>query len=127
MSAQRILSRWVSRTEVADERLTRFDFAKTASRQEALLTIFASLLDIFDHLISDFFSEKPTFQCQQDYCKLLAVLFVEFVGEKAKGVISLFCLEESIDFRIGLMQLLLRIKQLVRKVIGAVDTEGKID
>jgi hypothetical protein len=48
------------RIVVADdvEKLTRFDFAKTASRQEALLTIFPSLLDIFYHLIFDFFQKN---------------------------------------------------------------------
>src|SRR6266481_9696325 len=45
----------MSRTRVAVEKLAHFDFAKTASRQEALQTIFPSLLDILYHRIFDFF------------------------------------------------------------------------
>ena len=47
---------------VAVEKLAHFDFAKTASRQEALQTIFPSLLDIFYHPILDSFQENRLFQ-----------------------------------------------------------------
>jgi hypothetical protein len=47
-------------TGVAVEKLARHEFAEIASPQEALQTIFPSLLDIFYHPISTF-SEKPTF------------------------------------------------------------------
>jgi hypothetical protein len=46
---------------VAVEKLAHQEFAEIASRQDALQTIFPSLLDIFYHLIFNFFSEKPTF------------------------------------------------------------------
>ena len=57
-----------SRSEIASdnpcgvEKLAHCDFAKTASRQEALLTIFPSLLDIFYHPIFDFFQKNRLFQ-----------------------------------------------------------------
>ena len=47
---------------VAVEKLTHFDFAKIASRQEALQTIFSSLLDISYHPIFDFFKKNRVFQ-----------------------------------------------------------------
>jgi hypothetical protein len=46
---------------VAVEKIARSEFAKIGPRQEALQTIFPSLLDIFYHPIFDFFSEKPSF------------------------------------------------------------------
>ena len=46
---------------MAVEKLAHCDFAKIASRQEVLHTIFSSLLDISYHSIFDFFSEKPSF------------------------------------------------------------------
>jgi hypothetical protein len=46
---------------VGAEKLARFDFAKTGSRQEALRAIFPSLLDIFYHQISAFFGETDFF------------------------------------------------------------------
>jgi hypothetical protein len=46
---------------VAVEKLALREFAEIASRQEALRTIFSSLLDIFYHPISDFFQKKPSF------------------------------------------------------------------
>src|ERR1700722_1273800 len=49
----------MSTTGVAVEKLARFDFAKTAPRQEALQTIFPTALDIFYHPIFNF-PEKPT-------------------------------------------------------------------
>jgi hypothetical protein len=42
---------------VAVEKLSRRKFAEIASRQEALQTIFSSLLDIFYHPIFDFFQQ----------------------------------------------------------------------
>jgi hypothetical protein len=47
---------------VAVEKLAHFDFAKIASRQEALQTIFPSLLDIFYHPTFDFFQKNRLFQ-----------------------------------------------------------------
>jgi hypothetical protein len=47
---------------VAVEKLAHFDFAKIASRQEALQTIFSSLLDISYHPISDLFQKNRVFQ-----------------------------------------------------------------
>jgi len=47
---------------VAVEKLAQREFAKIASRQEALQTIFPSLLDIFYHLIFDFFQKNRLFQ-----------------------------------------------------------------
>jgi hypothetical protein len=51
---------------VAAEKLAHFDFAKIASRQEALQTIFSSLLDISYHPISDLFQKNRVFQQPQD-------------------------------------------------------------
>jgi hypothetical protein len=53
--------RLVVRTGVAVEKLAHFDFAKTASRQEALKTIFQSVLGIFYHPIFDFFRKTDFF------------------------------------------------------------------
>jgi len=47
---------------VAVEKLAHSEFAKIGSRQEALQTIFTSLLDIFYHLIFDFFQKNRLFQ-----------------------------------------------------------------
>jgi hypothetical protein len=47
---------------VAVEKLGHQKFAEIASRQEALQTIFPSLLDIFYHPIFDFFQENRLFQ-----------------------------------------------------------------
>jgi len=54
------------RTGVAVEKLARHKFAEIASHQEALQTIFPSLLDIFYHPIFDFFRENRLFQQPQD-------------------------------------------------------------
>jgi hypothetical protein len=43
---------------VAVEKLAHSEFAKIGSRQEALQTIFPSLLDIFYHPIFDFFQKN---------------------------------------------------------------------
>jgi hypothetical protein len=51
---------------VAVEKLARHEFAEIASRQEALQTIFPSLLDIIYHLIFDFFQKNRLFQQPQD-------------------------------------------------------------
>jgi len=48
-------------TRVAVEKVAHPEFAKIASRQEALQTIFPSLLHIFYHPSFDFFQKKPTF------------------------------------------------------------------
>jgi hypothetical protein len=53
-------------TAVAVEKLAHFDFAKTASRQEALQTIFPSAQDIFYHPIFDFFQKNRLFQQSPD-------------------------------------------------------------
>jgi hypothetical protein len=50
---------------VAVEKLSRRKFAETASRQEALQTIFRSRLDIFHHPIFDFFQKNRLFQQPQ--------------------------------------------------------------
>ena len=50
------------KTPVAVEKVARPDFAEIASRQEALETIFPSLLDIFYHLSFDFFQRNRLFQ-----------------------------------------------------------------
>ena len=47
---------------VAVEKLAHSEFAKIGSRQEALQTIFPSLLDIFYHPIFDFFQKNRLFQ-----------------------------------------------------------------
>jgi hypothetical protein len=47
---------------VTVEKLAHHDVAKTASRQEALSTIFPSLLDIFYYPIVDFFQKNRLFQ-----------------------------------------------------------------
>jgi hypothetical protein len=52
---------------VAVEKLPRHEIAEIASRQEALQTIFHSLLDIFYHLIFDFFLENRLFQQPRDF------------------------------------------------------------
>jgi len=46
---------------VAVEKLSRRKFAEIASRQEALQTIFPSLLDISYRLIFDFFQKNRLF------------------------------------------------------------------
>jgi hypothetical protein len=51
---------------VAVEKLALHEFAEIASRQEALQTIFPSLLDIFYHPIFDFFKKNRVFQQPQD-------------------------------------------------------------
>jgi hypothetical protein len=55
----------MSRTGVAVEKLAQQEFAEIASRQEALQTIFPSLLNIFCHPIFDFFQENRLFQQPQ--------------------------------------------------------------
>jgi hypothetical protein len=47
---------------VAVEKLAHSEFPKIGSRQEALQTIFLSLLDIFYRPIFNFFQEKRLFQ-----------------------------------------------------------------
>jgi hypothetical protein len=51
---------------VAVEKLAYSEFAKIGSRQEALQTIFPSLLDIFYHPIFDFFQKNRLFQQPRD-------------------------------------------------------------
>jgi len=50
------------RNPVAVEKLASSEFAKIGSHQEALETIFPSLLDIFYHPIFDFFQKNRLFQ-----------------------------------------------------------------
>jgi hypothetical protein len=52
----------VQQANVAVEKLAHQEFAEIASRQEALQTIFPSLLDIFYHPIFDFSQENRLFQ-----------------------------------------------------------------
>jgi len=47
---------------VAVEKLDHSEFEKLESRQEALQTILPSLLNIFYHLIFDFFKKNRVFQ-----------------------------------------------------------------
>ena len=47
---------------MAVEKLAHSEFAEIGSRQEALQTIFPSLLDIFYHPIVDFFKKNRIFQ-----------------------------------------------------------------
>jgi hypothetical protein len=47
---------------VAVEKLSHSEFAKSGSRQEALQTIFPSLLDIFYRPIFGFFQKNRVFQ-----------------------------------------------------------------
>jgi hypothetical protein len=54
------------RRGVAVEKLAHQEFAEIISRQEALLTIFPSLPDIFYHPRLDFFQEDRLFQQPQD-------------------------------------------------------------
>ena len=58
---------------VAVEKLARHEFAEIASRQEALQTIFSSLLDIFYHPIFDFFQKNRLFQQPQDFSTAIRV------------------------------------------------------
>ena len=58
---------------MAVEKLAQFDFAKTASRQEALQTIFPGLLDIFYHAIFDFFQKDRLFQQSQGLSLAISV------------------------------------------------------
>ena len=51
---------------MAVEKRARLDFAKTASRQEALQTIFPTALDIFYHPIFNFSQKNLPFQQPQD-------------------------------------------------------------
>jgi hypothetical protein len=55
------------RTGVAVEKLAHFDFAKTASHQEALQTIFPSLRDISITRFSTFFRKTDFFNSHRDY------------------------------------------------------------
>jgi hypothetical protein len=52
-------------TGVAVEKLAHSEFAKIGSRQEALQTIFLSVLAIFYHPIFDFFQKNRLFQQPQ--------------------------------------------------------------
>jgi len=55
---------------VAVEKLAHCDVTKTASRQEALQTIFPSLLDIFYRPIFDFFRKIDFFNSHSSYYHL---------------------------------------------------------
>jgi hypothetical protein len=55
----------MSITGVAVEKLAQRELVEIASRQEALQTIFPSLLDIFYHPIFDFFEKNRVFQQPQ--------------------------------------------------------------
>jgi hypothetical protein len=58
---QRRIVREVVIRGVAVEKLAHSEFAKIGSRQEALQTIFLSLVDIFYHPIVDFFRKSEFF------------------------------------------------------------------
>jgi hypothetical protein len=55
---------------VAVEKLAQLEFAKIGSRQEALQTIFPSLLDIFYHPIFDFLRKTEFFNSHAIYQQL---------------------------------------------------------
>jgi hypothetical protein len=61
---------------VAVEKLAHSEFEKIGSRQEALQTIFSSLLDIFYHPIFDFFQKKPSFQQLQALSQATGLLVI---------------------------------------------------
>ena len=58
---------------MAVEKLAHAEFAKIGSRQEALQTIFPSLLDIFYNPIFDFFKKNRVFQQPQDFSTSIRV------------------------------------------------------
>ena len=75
----------MSRTRVVVEKLAHSEIAKIGSRQEALQTIFLSLLDIFYHPIFDFFQKTRLFQQPQDFStSIRAVSSAECANRKPK-------------------------------------------
>ena len=56
---------------MAVEKLAHSEFQKIGSRQEALQTIFPSLLDIFYHPIFDSFQKNRVFQQPQDFSTVI--------------------------------------------------------
>src|SRR6201987_4403736 len=71
---------------VAVEKLAHSEFAKIGSRQEALQTIFPSLLDIFYHPIFDFFQKNRLFKQPP----LFATSTGDFLGRsKPSAVVAL--------------------------------------
>jgi hypothetical protein len=52
---------------VTVEKLAHSEFAEIGSRQEALQTIFPSLVDIFYHPIFGFFQKTDFFNSHRDY------------------------------------------------------------
>ena len=70
---------------MAVEKLAHSEFAKIGSRQEALQTIFLSLLDICYHPIFDFF-EKISERGVSRYGRCLAECYYRSGEEKAKEV-----------------------------------------
>jgi hypothetical protein len=71
----------MSRTGVAVEKLAHHDFAENASRQQALQTIFTSLLNIFYYPIFDFFQKNRVFQHPQG----LSLAISAFDGSRIGG------------------------------------------
>ena len=68
------------RRGVAVEKLAQREFSEIASRQEALQTIFPSLLDIFYHPIFDFSQENRLFQQPQAFSQVTRLLVITQVG-----------------------------------------------
>jgi len=60
---------------VAVEKLALHEIAEIASRQEALQTIFPSLLDIFYHPIFDYYQKNRFFQQPQGHFPTVAIRF----------------------------------------------------
>jgi hypothetical protein len=60
---------------VAVEKLALHEIAEIASRQEALQTIFSSLLDIFYHPIFDYYQKNRLFQQPQGHFPTVAIRF----------------------------------------------------
>jgi hypothetical protein len=58
---------------VAVEKLSRHEIAEIAPRQEALQTIFPSLLDIFYHPIFDYYQKNRLFQQPQGLSLAISV------------------------------------------------------
>jgi hypothetical protein len=65
---------------VAVEKLAQQEFAEIASRQEALRTIFSSLLDIFYHPIFDFFRKTGFFNSHRIIASYLSLRLLVVSG-----------------------------------------------
>jgi hypothetical protein len=71
---------------VAVEKLAYSEFAKIGSRQEALETIFPSLLDIFYHPIFDFFQKNRLFQQPPLFSTVIATVPFQKLEDQSAGI-----------------------------------------